>query len=106
MMKFLAVLLSLYILLLTAIPCADVAPGNSLCKSEITKSTANHNHQHPDIDHCSPFCTCNCCASPVLQIDTVVDFICIKFSTYTYPEYSSAITSWFTPSIWQPPKLS
>jgi hypothetical protein len=61
-MKFFATILSLYILLLTAIPCVDHPEDHTLQKIEITQS-ATDNHQHEG-DQCSPFCTCDCCVSP------------------------------------------
>ena len=103
-MKFFAYILSFYILILTAIPCMDEHEDNTLQKTEISPKTT-HDHQQ-DIDHCSPFCTCNCCASPVLQFNVVIEFICFKYSVYDFPEYNTTITSSFFASIWQPPQFS
>ncbi len=58
-MKDLAIFLSLYILLLSAMPCADVDTHGSLPRSEL--SAASPASQHSDSDCCSPFCTCRCC---------------------------------------------
>ncbi|MFN8254180.1 MAG: DUF6660 family protein [Bacteroidales bacterium] len=59
-MKIFAFILSAYVLYLTAIPCIDVPFDNSIQKTEISQTTNHENHQS-DTDHCSPFCTCQCC---------------------------------------------
>jgi hypothetical protein len=73
---------------------------------EITKSQAN-DQQHNDGDHCSPLCTCNCCASPVIQQDFTIQFDSFSFlQGGFYPELSSEFVSCYSGSIWQPPQLS
>jgi len=58
-MKALAVFLSFYLILLCCIPCVD-APGKDTCrKMEMSRHSAGHPQN--DADHCSPFCTCQCC---------------------------------------------
>jgi len=61
-MRKIAYILSFLVLVLTVIPCIDKPKDNILQKSEISQSTNNNNHQS-DADHCSPFCTCQCCQS-------------------------------------------
>jgi hypothetical protein len=58
-MKALAIFLSIYILILTGIPCADVNVNPSSQKTEL--SQASSSDTPTDIDCCSPFCTCQCC---------------------------------------------
>ena len=104
-MKFFACILSLYIMVLIAIPCADRPEDHSLQKSEITQNTGS-NHQH-DCDHCSPFCTCNCCASPVIQQESIIQFDSTTLlQVYTLAEYITVFTSIYLGSIWQPPQIS
>ncbi len=43
-------------------PCIDVPKDNILHKIEISNQNQDTPHQD-DTDHCSPFCTCNCCQS-------------------------------------------
>jgi hypothetical protein len=102
-MKILAYILSLYILVLTAIPCIDIPYNNSLQKIELTTKTTD-NHQN-DIDDCSPFCTCQCCATPVVFQISIIDFKSFSFSKKIYSEYTSNYISSLNASIWQPPKL-
>ncbi len=102
-MKFLAAILSIYVLVLTLLPCVDVPTDNLLHKTELTKaSTEKHTD---DGDHCSPFCTCQCCASPMVS-----HFQMFNFQTATILEqriFSYHNLDYTSPfySIWQPPKL-
>jgi len=92
--------------MLTAVPCVDRPEDHAMQKNEISQSQSEHQHHDGD-DHCSPFCTCNCCASPVIQQD-----FSINFESYSYlqasfsPAYSSQFVSFYSGSIWQPPQLS
>ena len=104
-MKFLACIMSLYILVLIAVPCADHPEDHVLVKNEIVSGT------HQDRDHagdqCSPFCTCDCCVSPILYQDHTLIFQCFTVLLGTYlPEYSVESISFYPGSIWQPPQLS
>ena len=107
--KFVNVILSIIILTLSCMPCADMETGNVSHLS--TKLASNHgNHAHDnEMDLCSPFCTCNCCSVQVLTYFpiTTIDFpiVCgvIKIAT---PTYKSIFTSNFFGSIWQPPQIA
>jgi hypothetical protein len=102
-MKIFASILSFYLLVLTAIPCIDVPEDNTLHPIEIG-STASHNHQN-DIGHCSPFCTCNCCTSPIFYQAYTFQLNMFSLVQEYYSEHNSGrIFSLYT-SIWQPPKL-
>jgi hypothetical protein len=57
-MKHLAYILSIIIVVLTVMPCIDEPGDNVLQNKEITHGSANHQDEP---DHCSPFCTCQCC---------------------------------------------
>lgn len=104
-MKLFACILSIYIVVLTAIPCIDRPEDSHLQKSEIEGNTAN-SHQHTEGDQCSPFCTCNCCGTPVIQQYFFVHFDNFTLlQIYNLPEYVSAVTSDYLKSIWQPPQF-
>lgn len=57
--KFLSVILTLYLALLTAVPCADSIPGHQAGMEQ----TGHHDHEG-EPDGCSPLCCCNCCQIP------------------------------------------
>jgi len=91
---------------LTAIPCIDQPEDHAAQKMEITQSQGDDQH-HEDGDNCSPLCTCNCCASPVIQQDFSIQFDSFSFlQECLSPEYPSAFVSCYSGSIWQPPQLS
>jgi hypothetical protein len=75
-------------------------------KTEIG-GNANTGHQHNAGDQCSPFCTCSCCASPVIYQDFNVQFESFSFIEKSIStEYTSAIFSCHLSSIWQPPQIA
>ncbi len=78
-MKFISVILSLYVLLLTFVPCSDAHSNNDLsdCISLIQQDR-DQNHSSNDWDLCSPFCYCTCCQSvshPDLTTLSKVDLV-------------------------------
>jgi len=102
-MRFFCCILSIYIISLTAIPCIDQPAEDHSQKMEIG---GNEHHEHHDGDDCSPFCTCNCCVTFVIQQDFSVHFDCFTLlQEYNSPEYTSAFTSDYLNSIWQPPQV-
>ncbi len=105
-MRFLAYILSLYILVLTAVPCLDAPEFLGSGNVQITQNTTDTAQGLPDIDYCSPFCVCSCCVSSIsLQEVFHIDFTCDSFSPVQYSKYTSVFSSFNFASIWQPPKL-
>lgn len=112
-MKWLTLLLSVYLLGLSLWPCADepllptgqlgIAVGWSFTTTE---SDAGHQHEH---DACSPFCTCACCAATITTVPQFhyslrpsVEIIPIDVASF---HYVSAPLADPLSAIWQPPKL-
>jgi len=103
-MRFFAYILSLYVLVLTTIPCVDVQKDDNLHKIELENSASEH-HNH-ETDNCSPFCTCDCCVSPIIYQANNLQLNYFSLAQNISSEYKSTfITSLFA-TIWQPPKLS
>jgi hypothetical protein len=102
-MKIAASILSFYILILTAIPCVDVHHNILLSKAELTQSKTDH--QHNDFDRCSPFCTCDCCTSRVIQKDNVIQYNCCSLACKCIVGYSSTYVFSTHTTIWHPPKI-
>lgn len=106
-MKWLVCLFSLYILLLSGIPCnAD----DDCCIDEISVTTSQ-NEETPDPDHkpacpCSPFFACGACHGVVVPNTN------IEFSNAIPPVikpqyfYTERFLPGFQPAIWQPPKTA
>jgi len=103
-MKVFACILSLYILILVAMPCVDVPQDHGVQKTELSQNT--NIPQPNDADTCSPFCVCSCCVSPISHHIYNVSFTCYSSTRIQFNNYSSFFTSFNTASIWQPPKLS
>lgn len=112
-MKFLNIILSIYLVALSCLPCADME-AKSVGKNDtnaIAKTTDDHNeHSHDkDKDLCSPFCSCNCCGSQIVSYFNVMtcNFAVVSKEIKTQlPSYTSKFTSNFYGSIWQPPQIA
>jgi hypothetical protein len=102
-MKIFAAILSLYILVLTVIPCIDEPEGNNIAKIELSQKSTEQ--QQSINDHCSPFCTCDCCVSPVIYLDYIVETENFLFFHKIYPVYQIKYNSSHYTSIWQPPRI-
>lgn len=104
-MRLFCCILSVYIIALTAIPCIDRTDNDHFPQTEIGGNKDN-GHQHQDSDQCSPFCTCNCCATSVIYQDFNVRFDDFSvFEKQASTEYTSAIFSCHLGSVWQPPQI-
>jgi hypothetical protein len=101
-MKFIAVILSVYVLSLTAMPCDDIYADNSNSTSiELIDQSQFHSDES---EVCSPFCFCNCCqtlAQPISKAITEIKVVIHKlFVVYQKQDYTNPITL-----IWHPPKI-
>jgi len=103
-MRIIAFILALYVMVLTVIPCIDVPQDNSKHKTEFSQQKQD-SHHHSDTDHCSPFCTCNCCSTSVILQEIPCCTECLVSEVAIFNIYLPA--SFSNPSffIWQPPKL-
>jgi len=104
-MKIIAIILSFYVLALTALPCIEVNKDLASHQIEISSQTQD-THNHGDTDRCSPFCTCNCCATSVIFQEYLVQLNSYSFYEKQYFPVSSNFFSDPLASIWQPPKIS
>ncbi|MBK0368267.1 hypothetical protein I5M07_00355 [Flavobacterium sp. SE-1-e] len=83
--------------------------ANNTLIYEIGFKAKHDKHAHDaEKDLCSPFCSCSCCGSQVVNhfqsiiIDFPIPFEGIKTQL---PTYKSIFTSNFFGSIWQPPQI-
>ncbi|HEX8016016.1 MAG TPA: DUF6660 family protein [Flavobacterium sp.] len=107
-MKLTNTILSIVILILSCMPCADMGINSfAHTKSELVSKQDNHSHEKEN-DLCSPFCICSCCGSQMASYSRpmAIDFpIPFKDIETQLPTYQSIFTSNFYGSIWQPPQL-
>jgi hypothetical protein len=104
-MKYLALVFSIYCILLAILPCQDSEDLlNSHSQSTIQKSQPDDDKDKQEA--CPPFCTCTCCSNarqlgsrPVLAVFT-------KAIACTYPSFRIPPTRKQTIAVWQPPQVS
>ena len=105
-MKWITIILSVYLIGLSILPCADLEITSTVNASQFL-SEENHSHDKEN-DMCSPFCACSCCGVQVLSYHPhiVFEFPVELFSTSLLaPNYKSVFASSFFGSIWQPPQI-
>jgi hypothetical protein len=103
-MKLIAYILALYVVTLTILPCIDGNEGNGSIKTELSSNKSHTDHN--ELDHCSPFCSCSCCSSPVVFQNAIVALDFYSIVQKAIPEYKASYISSTHRSIWQPPKIS
>jgi hypothetical protein len=106
--KWIAIILAVYLITLSSMPCADLEVNSSAHKIAQFSSEENHSHNKQN-DLCSPFCACNCCGAQVLsyQANITFDFSIISaLIIKALPTYKSRLSSNFFGSIWQPPQIA
>lgn len=100
-MRLIAYILTLWVLLLSCIPCSDQATT----KGAVIQYTAAAANQHTHIDTCSPFCICACCAtSPVLS-EQITWSRCAPELSVTHTAFCFSFVEEFPIDVWQPPQL-
>ncbi|RXK80436.1 DUF6660 family protein [Filimonas effusa] len=106
-MKWLVFLFSLYVLVLSGIPCSA---DDDCCIEESRSLTSSQHEKSSDSDHkpmspCSPFFACGACHGITLPVLTVIcapEYVPVLVEkTSFYQEY---IKFDFHSNIWQPPK--
>jgi len=100
-MKYIAVILSVYVMVLTAIPCNDVHAGTNSATLELAEQSQNHTS---DVDLRSPFCFCHCCQTLSFPsfFNGLLSNVEVVALNITFKE--SRFSNHFS-SIWQPPKI-
>ncbi|WP_317125609.1 DUF6660 family protein [Rufibacter latericius] len=104
-MKWFAILLSVFMTVMSCIPCADAAPRvDTPAQTSINPNTDSEDHS-PAADLCSPLCICSCCAGFALQAVTQKASPLAFKVTIPVPVHRVASVPTLSFSIWQPPKL-
>ncbi|MFN4248547.1 MAG: DUF6660 family protein [Flavipsychrobacter sp.] len=108
-MRLTASILAILVLILSCLPCADMGamPITKVDNSSLlTKPVKEHSDNHKEVDLCSPFCHCACCAGFSIIYSSVVipDRIQIVVPPLHTDFISSDVIEISLP-IWQPPQL-
>ena len=107
-MKFLNYILSIYLVALSCLPCADLEESSAAHRAIEMASNHEHHSHDKENDLCSPFCSCNCCGSQIVSYFKMVSYnlaVVSKTITTQLPTYTSKFTSNFFGIIWQPPQI-
>ncbi|MFZ4548111.1 MAG: DUF6660 family protein, partial [Bacteroidales bacterium] len=94
-----------YVILLTAIPCIDASDCGYIQNTEHGQGNKDEHHGD-DSGHCSPFCTCNCCATSVIFQEMLVQLNIYSLKDKQYFPLSTGFFSKSFVNIWQPPKIA
>ncbi len=110
-MENLSIILALYILLLSLLPCGDVimALDDITTVENITLEENDHQHSNNcNDDPCSPICGCSCCSIVMdYPVGIDIDLILPPIPFFELPcSLNSKIGILSTFDIWQPPKYS
>ncbi|MFC4233317.1 DUF6660 family protein [Parasediminibacterium paludis] len=104
-MKFLTLIFSIYLLVLSCVPCADKDECNINMDIKTTISSTTKENPKKSDEACTPFCTCShCSASAYYQPLNSYKIPKRIFPTTKYPVYDVSYNSQVFFSIWQPPK--
>jgi len=104
MLRITAAILSMMILTMVTIPCADSLLCDSTSGTE--QFTGLDQHQETShIDFCTPFCSCHCCHTHITQI-AFFSLQDIDLYQYDSPAHSRQLYGIMSFSIWDPPRLS
>ena len=103
-MRLLAIILSLYTISLSALPCDDNLVIDNHQKSSISQDLDSHSHNLLDL--CSPFCVCNCCSSNTIEPiqnykEGIVEISIKEVGTH----FDISFFNNYTSQIYQPPKV-
>jgi hypothetical protein len=100
-MKLFSYILAFYLLLLSAIPCCSFDD----CPDDITEQTAKHEKSDEDCGNCSPFFSCEGCATAT-DNSSIAPFTLSPLSTpKMYTEFIHPFVAAVHYDFWQPPKL-
>ncbi len=91
---------------LSCLPCGDGAECSIKAPAQISSASNHEKHNHK-AEHCTPFCTCSCCASTVTyQPGTEITLAVPESASRKYSIYHSSFCPEIAFAIWQPPKIS
>ena len=104
MLKNVALILSIFFLVLSVKPCSDGANIDDKHQDEIT---VNHNHQEDSDDSCPVTCICDCCGMAITyeSIKTYDLKITREISTKLISTYHLSYSFKLLSNIWQPPQI-
>jgi hypothetical protein len=107
-MKIWGYILAFYLILLSVVPCCsfDDYPEDKTDLSAGAEQTTNHEAGDEDCGSCSPFFSCDGCATATVDFQpTNFDLVSLQDSP-VYTSYLEISLPRVDYDFWQPPKLS
>lgn len=103
-MKLWAILLNLYLVLLSGMPCGDRSECEFGKEPQVSMAVNHDGHQHSS-ETCTPFCSCSCCAaSVIIQSAPQYDFSLPRHRSVAFHAPVAPLSHGHK-AIWQPPKI-
>jgi len=101
-MKLVAIILSIFTLTLSSIPCDDEIV---ISEQLVFASQSSDNHLGDSTDLCTPFCSCVCCATVVIESNAQQNISYVEIYSKEVNIYNTTIySSDFLDKILQPPR--
>ncbi|MBC7874893.1 MAG: hypothetical protein H7Y01_12900 [Ferruginibacter sp.] len=106
-MKLTGYILAIYLLLLAAIPCCafDDCPEDEMNQSPATEQAAGQESEDEDCGTCSPFFSCEGCATATIAFEPPQLEIAAFKITSVYTNYIQTALPTIDYEFWQPPKI-
>lgn len=107
-MRFTSIILMVYVMVLTFIPCSDRMTESHTHLHSGTEQSSHQEHHDCSKDSCTPFCTCSCCGISL----TVANFHVFNlekpiesYANIDLTEKEYPLVSNDQENIWQPPQV-
>ncbi len=100
-MKLAGYILAFYLILLSAIPCCTFDD----CPDDKTEQTASHENGDEDCGSCSPFFSCEGCATATDNTIIASFTLTPLLTPKSYTEFNHPFVPDVHYDFWQPPKL-
>ncbi|MBB3971266.1 DUF6660 family protein [Mucilaginibacter phyllosphaerae] len=103
-MKYLAIVFSIYMTLLSLMPCQD---KEDIASNFIFSTSFHSSHsakEHSGQEVCPPFCTCSCCSTARTLTSKPLTIVFFKIVESQYPDSKISALQDQPLSVWQPPQ--
>ncbi|CAM3691579.1 DUF6660 domain-containing protein [Mucilaginibacter galii] len=105
-MKLLAILFSVYMILLAVLPCRDSDDFSSTLKANTSLSQSHSADEKGVKETCTPFCTCACCSTVrTIHAQQAVTLAFVQPIVQVYGETLVPAILEQSISVWQPPQI-